>query len=114
MRSPADIDKFCSALSNSTLFTSTPIDDLGDLLDCYNYTLHTLNDLDTHIVCKPVTLRSCAPWLTEEIRSEKRLRRKLDRKWRTTKSDLHNCLYLDQCRVVNDSVRNAKEIYFSS
>lgn len=42
LRSPADIDKFCSALSNCKLSTSTPIDDLGVLLDCYNSTLHTL------------------------------------------------------------------------
>ena len=66
-----DIDKFCSDLRNSKLLTSTPIDDLGVLVDCYNSNLHTLIDLHAHIVCKPVTLRSRAPWLTKEIRSAK-------------------------------------------
>ena len=45
-------------------------------------------------------------------RSAKRLRRKLE--WRTTKNDLHNRFFVDQCRVVNDLVSNAKEIYFFS
>ena len=36
-----DIDKFCSDLSNSELLTSTPVDDLPVLVDCYNSTLHT-------------------------------------------------------------------------
>jgi len=42
------------------------------------------------------------------------LRRKLERKWRNTKSGLNNRLFMDQCRVVNDLARDAKEIYFSS
>lgn len=83
------------------------------LVDCYNSTLNTLIDLHAPID-KPVTLRSRAPWFTEEIRSAKKLRRKLERKWRTTKSDLNNRLFVDQCRVVNDLVRDAKEVYFSS
>jgi len=42
------------------------------------------------------------------------LRRRLERKWRNTKSGLNNRLFVDQCRVVIDLVRDAKEIYFSS
>lgn len=109
-----DIDKFCSDLSNSELLTSTPVDGLRVLVNCYSCTLHTLIDLHAPIVYKQVTPRSRAPWFTEEIRSAKELRRKLKRKWRTTKNDLKNRLFVDQCRVVNDLVRNAKEIYFSS
>ena len=44
----------------------------------YNSTLNTLIDLHAPIVYKPVTLRSRAPWFTEEIRSAKKLRRKLE------------------------------------
>lgn len=83
-----DIDKFCSDLSNSELLTSTPVDGLRVLVNCYNCTLHTLIDLHAPIVYKQVTPRSRAPWFTEEIISAKELRRKLERKWRTTKNDL--------------------------
>ena len=72
------------------------------------------NVLNAPIVYKSVTLRSRAPWFTEEIRSAKKLRRKLERKWRTTKNDLNNRLFVDQCHVANNLVHNAKEIYFSS
>ena len=109
-----DIDKFCLELSNSELLTSTTVDDLRALVDCDNSTLHTLIDLHGPIVYKPVTLRPRAPWFTGEIRSAKKFRRKLERKWRTTKSSLNNRLFVDQFRVVNDLVRDAKEIYFSS
>ena len=53
-----DVDKFCLELSNSELLTSTPVDDLHVLVDCYNATLNTLIDLHAPIVYKPVTLRS--------------------------------------------------------
>ena len=66
--------KFCLELSNSELLTSTPVDDLRVLVDCYNSTLNTLIDLHAPIVYKPVTLRSRVPWFTEEIRSAKELR----------------------------------------
>ena len=58
-----DIDKFCSDLSNSKLLTSTPVDDLHVLVDCYNSPFHTLIDrLYAPIVYKPVTpaLFTCA------------------------------------------------------
>ena len=55
-----DIDKFCLELSNSELLTSTPVNDLRVLVDCYNSTLHTLIDLHASIVYKPVSPRSRA------------------------------------------------------
>ena len=59
--------------------------------------------------CRPRT-----PWFTAEIGQAKRKRRQLERKWRKAKTDENHRLYTSQCRVVDEMIKTAKEIYFSS
>ena len=54
------------------------------------------------------------PWFTAEIGQAKRKRRRLERKWPKTKTDENHRLYTSQCRVVDEMIKTAKEIYFSS
>ena len=54
------------------------------------------------------------PWFTTNILEANRTRRKLERKWRASKSEDDHRLYTEQCLVVNDMVKNAKEYYFPS
>ena len=60
------------------------------------------------------TLRHHAPWFTDEIRTAKAMRRRLERQWRADKTKANHQLYTDHCRVVNELIRNAKEVYYSS
>ena len=54
------------------------------------------------------------PWFTAEIGQAKRKRRQLERKWRKIKTEENHRLYTSKCRVVDEMLKAAKEIYFSS
>ena len=54
------------------------------------------------------------PWFTTNILEANRAHRKLEHKWRASKSEDDHRLYTEQCLVVNDMVKNAKEYYFPS
>ena len=77
-------------------------------------TLSSLLDSHAPLKQRSVSVPSLSPWFTPDILQAKRKRRRFERKWRCTKSDLAHLRNTEQCRMVKDLVRNAKEIYFSS
>ena len=70
--------------------------------------------LDAHAPSRQRTIivRPKAPWYTSEIDTQKKLRRKFERLWRCTKSQLHRREYQQQCRVVNDLLYASKQAYY--
>ena len=56
------------------------------LVDCYNTTLAGLHDRHAPLKTKTVTVRPQVHWYSEEIREAKRVCRRTERKWRTTRS----------------------------
>ncbi len=61
-----------------------------------------------------ITLRPLSPWYNEEINQEKRNRRKLERRWRSSRLCIDRQLYVKQCEIVNAMIKNAKIKYYSS
>ena len=61
-----------------------------------------------------VTVRPSAPWHSIEIAQNKRIRRKLERKWRSTLLLSDRKLYVHQCRVVNNLIDSAKSSYYTT
>ena len=59
--------------------------DLSHFVNKYNNTLKSLLDTNAPLRTKTITLRPTASWYNEEIRSEKRRRRALERRWRSSK-----------------------------
>jgi len=105
--------KFSADIKESPLIT-TPVTTLPALVEQYNTVLKEL--LDTHAPLKKrvITLRPAAPWYNDSIREEKQVRRQLERKWRTTKLEVHKQNYLEQCKKVNDSLYTAKKSYYNA
>ena len=59
-------------------------------------------------------MRASAPWYSDKIDAGKKLRRKLERRWRKTKSlDDYNA-YLLQCRRVQLLIPSSKSDYYIS
>ena len=80
-----DITAFMEDLSASRLCQDPPSEAVK-LVDCYNTTLAGLIDRHAPLKTKTVTVRPQVPWCSEEIRKAKRVRRRAEKKWRTTRS----------------------------
>ena len=61
-----------------------------------------------------IVIRPNSPWYNEEIATQKRKRRRLERKWRSTGLEIDRVNYMEQCNVVNDMLYKAKEQHYSA
>ncbi|XP_072017488.1 uncharacterized protein [Amphiura filiformis] len=89
-------------------------DTVNDLVELYNNTIK--NTLDKHA---PTTVRSRTnrphqPWYNTDIHVARRLRRKYERKWRTTGLEIHRQIYIDQRKMVNEMIDTAKKEHYRS
>ncbi|XP_072042987.1 uncharacterized protein [Amphiura filiformis] len=59
------------------------------------------------------SLRPRFPWYNQEINDERCKRRRLERKWRKTRTDLDHVAYIEQSNRVNKLIQSAKEVYYN-
>ena len=85
---------------------------LRDLITNYNRSLNDIINSQTPLLNRTITLRPHAPWYTDTLRDAKRKQQQLERRWRSTKLELHHQIYRDFCVVVNKSLRAAKSEYY--
>ena len=108
-----DIDSFNDDRKKSTLLSRSH-NDLPSLLDEYENTLLKILDKYAPMKRRMITLRPSAPWYMDEIREEKKKRRRLERRWRSSRLCIDRQLYADQCKLVNNMLKLAKSSYYSS
>ena len=91
-----------------------PSSDLDVLVDQYDNMLRSL--LDRHAPTKQriTTVRPSAPWYSTEIAQNKRIRRKLERKWRSTRLPSDREKYVHQCSVVKKLIDTAKSTFYTT
>ena len=80
----------------------------------YDNVLRSLLDRHAPIKQRGVTVRPSAPWYSTEIAQNKRIRRKLERKWRSTLLPSDREIYVHQCSVVNNLTDSAKSSYHTT
>ena len=108
-----DMEAFRSDLSSSKLFLS-PADSVGELCDQYHSQLSQLVEACAPLRTRVLTSRPSAPWYSIEIASETSKRRKFGRCWRKSQLHIDRQLFEDQCELVRNMVKNAKQSYYSS
>lgn len=86
----------------------------GDLHNLYTRSL--LNILDKHAPEKTVTvtIRPNTSWITDDILHEKRLRRKCERKWRSTGLEIHRQIFTNQRDKVNKLIQASKVSHYQA
>lgn len=110
-----DFDKFHQDLANSSLLSdSSDHADLDALVGAFNDTLSHLVDSHAPLKTRTITIRPHAPWYTDEIATEKRKRRSLERRWRSSRLSGNYENYVTQCNVVNNMLRAAKVSYYGN
>ena len=88
--------------------------DLPDLVTSYNDTLSSLLNNYAPLKQRSVSVHSRTPWFTPDMFEAKRKRRKLEQKWRVSKSESDHLQYTEQSHLVNEMIKSAKESYFAT
>ena len=98
---------------NSPLFPEPPNSDVDDLVKHYNTVMGELMDKHAPEITKRVAIRpKNVPWITEKIKLAQTERRKMERKWRSTRLIVHRELFTDQRDYVTTLCREAKQWYY--
>ncbi len=82
--------------------------------DGFEKTLLRVLDLHAPATIRTRTIRPLSPWYTDEIKQERRIRRRLERKWNKHDSEENRRAYKDQHNKVNKLIAEAKENYYNS
>ena len=95
-----DFHEFCRDLENSSLVRDA--ETLKSLLDTY-----------APLRTKTITLRPTASWYNDEFRSEKRRRRALECRWRSSKLECDRLRFQEQSCKVNNLIKATKMEFYS-
>ena len=109
-----DRENFREAIRNSPLMNFERINTTEELSNLYENTLSLLLEQHAPLKRRVITLRPAAPWYNEEITSQKTERRRLERKWRKTRTTVARQMYVDQCNLVNRPISESKMKFYSS
>ena len=88
-------------------------DSITSCVESYNNSLSELIDRLAPQKTRSVVVKPSSPWMTEEIHAAKCLKRRLERKWRRTKSDYDRKAYTKQRQVVARMIEHSKTEYYS-
>jgi hypothetical protein len=73
-----NINSLVDDIEQSQIFNHD-ISCINEMADIYNSELSRIVDHHAPLITRNITIRPAAPWYNEEIRSEKRVRRKFER-----------------------------------
>ena len=107
-----DLDAFKSDLSTSDIHSILESNSMSDAVRTYDTILHNLIDKHAPEYDRTFKSRHNTPWYNSTVRDAKRLRRKLERRWRKTRSEPDREAYRYQCQVVRDELVKAKSEHY--
>lgn len=106
-------DALKTDISSSSLIRDCDNVDVNTLVDKYDKILRQIIDSHAPVKHRTVTLRPKAPWYTSEIDEQKRIRRSLERKWRSSRLESDRNQYKNQCNLVNNLIHNSKSAHYT-
>ena len=108
-----DSDSLCTDIRSSSLYNSPSLD-LSELCDQYDSVLSSILDKHAPLRKRVITTRPRAPWYSEEIKEQKVICRRLERRWRRSRLTSDYQSYTDQRTVVKNTIFKSKMDYYSS
>lgn len=108
-----DIDSFKSDIESSEILRDNlESTDPEQLVGVYTNVLSTLLEKHAPLQTKTIVLRPSCAWYTQELHDAKHLRRKLERKWQSSKLTVDHEIYRNQCAKVNNMLVEAKANHY--
>ena len=108
-----DLNEFKYDITNSPMLNNSALP-LEEMVKNYNKCLSITLDNHAPIICKIITVRKNALWYDNTLLSAKRLKRKLERKWRETKSISDYREYRNQSIAVNKNLETARIKHYNN
>lgn len=108
-----DIVSVKNDIINSSLLLE-PKDNLDDLVDQYNECLSEILDQHAPVITCREKNKESMPWYIDEIKTEKRMMRRHERKWRKSKSNEHYKSFCAQKTKYAKTIRNSKITYYNT
>lgn len=96
------------------VFISDRPNELDDLVALYDSELSRVFNRHVPIKKRTVTIRPAAPWYSEELKSEKMEKRRLERRWRASRCVCDREAYTRQCKVLKDLLSSSRSNYYSN
>ena len=94
-----DLDAFQKDICS--VFSKVSVDDLDGVITLFDDTLRLLLNKYAPEQTRKITLRPHAPWFSEELRELKRVKRRCERKFQSTKLSIDRQIYYQACRNYN-------------
>ena len=94
-----------------TVLATAPLNNLSEIIEYYNNALRQVLDKHAPQKSKVVTIRPAAPWYSKDIAACKKLRRKLQRRWRKTKCPYDYNAYAVQSKRMRLLLSSSKADY---
>ena len=107
-----DIESFCEDILTSPLLKDQAVE-LNALVDQCDNLLRSVLELYAPLKRRTVTSRPRAPWYKLEVVVKKNIRKRLKRKWVSTRLLCDREQYVHQCHVVNSLIESLKSTYYT-
>ena len=114
-RKVKDIDSmsFESDFHSALIYLNINADDANAVVEMYEKVVTLTLDKHAPATERTCSCRVCQPWYSREIHEVRKVRRKLEKKWRRTgRLEVHHQLYLEQHKLANTKIESAKKAYF--
>ena len=100
-----DSDSLCTDIRSSSLYNSPSLD-LSELCDQYDSALSSILDKHAPLRKSVITIWPRAPWYSEEIKEQKVIFRRLERRWRRSRLTSDYQSYTHCCKEHYFQIKN--------
>lgn len=108
-----NIESFKRDIQEKFDATTTDDRDVDSLVRCYNTSVQEVIDLHAPLQTRTVTIRPKRTYISQEVKQEKVILRRQERKWRKTKSVFDREQYAEQRNYVTELINKTEKDYNS-
>ena len=108
-----DLVRLETDLSSRLALIDTTLD-VNTMVDQYEHAVLSTIDLHALVTVKMKACRRKEPWYNDDIHQARALRRANEKRWRTTKLEVHRQIFVEHRTTVNNMIKRAKRAHYES
>ena len=108
-----DFARLETDLSSRLAFVDTTLD-VNTMVGQYEHAVLSTIDLHAPLTVRMKACRRKEPWYNDDIHGARALRRANEKRWRTTKLEVHRQIFVEHRTAVNNMIKRAKRAHYES